>query len=255
MILCALLPLCTLPFVFCQVAYPAARVVSTPFCVGEKLTYEASWAGLPAGEAVIEVLRPIPWGQSKAMHFAMDVRTNARVDRLYRIRDRQDSYTDPAVGRSLAYTKKNTGKHPRDMRIEFDWNAMTATYVNAGKRKKPIAIQPGTVDPLALIFAIRTRELSVGQILEIPITDGKKCIVAKARVSGREQLFLNGKTIDTYVVLPDTERLLDAAERRSRADLKIWFSVDEKRLPVQIQSRLPVGSFFFKLTATQLTRK
>ena len=228
-----------------------AAAKEMPFGPGERLTYRAKWGVLPAGDSVIEVLPFETIAGVKSYHFVMKTNTNAQTDLVYKVRERQDSYTDEALSRTLRYTKKTTGEHPRDIVVTFDWKRMTATYASFNRPERPVAITPGTFDPLALFFVIRTHDLKPGKIIEIPVTDGKKFIVAKATVTGRETLAINGRSYDTYVVTPDIERLEKAFKKQSDPKLKIWFSADERRIPVKIQSRISVGSFVFELVSSR----
>ncbi len=218
-----------------------------PFKPGERLVYRAMWGFIPAGEAVIEVLPHTSVNGTRAHHFAMTTATNSRVDLFYRVRERQDSFTDPSLTRTLQYRKKSTGNHPRDVVVTYDWKNRTATYASFGNAEKPVEILPGSFDPLAIFFVIRTHRLEPGDVHEIPVTDGKKCINLKAAVAGREAVAIDGKVYDTHLVVPDMERLQGVVPRQDDPSLKIWFTADERQVPVKIQSKVPVGSFIFEL--------
>ncbi len=240
-VLCVLLPLCA------YAAQDVAAVKSPPFSAGEKLVYRAMWGFINAGDAVIEVHPDVLVDGVRARHFSMTTTTNSRVDLFYKIRERQDSYTDVPMTRTLQYRKKSTGAHPRDVIVTFDWKNRTATYASFGNAEKPVAILPGSFDPLALFFVIRMHRLKTGDEIEIPITDGKKCIAVKATVEARETLAIDGKIYDTFPVIPDMERLEGVVGKKGDPSLKIWFSADERMLPVKIQSKVVVGSFTFEL--------
>ena len=225
----------------------AAKVL--PFRQGERMVYRAMWGVITAGEAVIEVLPTVTVDGVKARHFAMTTTTNSGVDVFYKIRERQDSYTDIPMTRTLQYRKKSTGNHPRDVVVAFDWNNRTATYTSFGNAEKPVEILPGSFDPLSLFFAIRTHRLKPGDVIEIPITDGKKSIAIQATVAGRETLTIDGKVYDTCLVIPDMERLQGVVPQKGDPSLKIWFTADERQIPVNIQSKLAVGIFVFELVS------
>jgi len=238
--------LCSL-FVLMGYRESIAAVKALPFRSGERMVYRAMWGGIPAGEAVIEVLPAVTIDGARTHHFAMTMTTNSRVEMFYKLRERQDSYTDIPLTRTLQYRKKSAGNHPRDVVVTYDWNNRTATYASFGNAEKPVEILPGSFDPLALFFVIRTHRLNPGEVIEIPITDGKKCIAVRATVAGRETLTIDGKVYDTYLVIPDMERLQGVVSRKGEPSLKIWFSADEEQVPVRIQSKVAVGSFIFEL--------
>lgn len=224
-----------------------AATRALPFRQGERLVYRAMWGVIPAGEAVIEVLPDTTVDGVRARHFAMTTTTNSGVDLFYRIRERQDSFPDIAMTRTLQYRKKSTGNHPRDVIVTYDWKQRTATYASFGNAEKPVEILPGSFDPLAIFFVIRMHRLKPGDVYEIPVTDGKKCIAVKAAVTGRETVTIDGKVYDTHLVVPDMERLQGVVPRQDDPTLKIWFSADERQVPVKIQSKVAVGSFVFEL--------
>jgi hypothetical protein len=97
------------------------------------------------------------------------------------------------------------------------------------------------------LFVIRLHTLKEGEGLEIPVTDGKKLIATNARVDRREKVVIDGKPYDTYLVIPEMERLDKVFEKEREPDMKIWFTADEKKLPVKIQTKVAVGSFVFEL--------
>jgi len=216
---------------------------------GERLVYRAKWFFLPAGEAVIEVLPDASFNGQPAHHFVMSTSTNSQIDFFYKIRERQESFTDRQVTRTLRYRKTSTGDYPRDSVVFFDWTRMTATYTNFGQPEKPVTIQPGTFDPLSLIFAIRMYRLIPGDVLEIPVTDGKRVINVKAIVASRETVTINHDVYDTLLVIPDMSRMEGIVSSRGTTSLKIWFTTDERHLPVKIQTRIAVGSFVFELVS------
>ncbi|MCX5834621.1 MAG: DUF3108 domain-containing protein [Deltaproteobacteria bacterium] len=224
-----------------------AATQEVPFRPGEKFIYRASWGMITAGDAAIEVLPFRTYNGVRTYHFMMETRTNAALDLIYKIRERQDSYPDIHMSRTLHYSKKSTGEHPRDVVVTFDWAKMTATYTSFGQAEKPVSIKAGTFDPLSLFFVIRLHKLKEGDVLEIPVTDGKKLIATKARVDRREKLVIDGKSYDTYLVIPVMERLDKVFGKEREPDMKIWYTADEKKLPVKIQTKVAVGSFVFEL--------
>lgn len=216
-----------------------------PFQEGERLVYKARWGRVPAGEAVLETLPAATVQGQTSHHFAMTARSSPRVDAIYSVRERQDSYTNLDLGRSLLYEKRSTGSSPRDEVIRFDWRNLTATSVKSGKPQEPVAILPGTLDPLAVIFSIRMRRLQVGDVLEIPLTDGKKCVELRASVTGVEKVTVGDQTYLAHVVEPDMDSLSGLWMKGRQ--VKLWYTADERQIPVRMQSRLPIGSFVLEL--------
>jgi hypothetical protein len=215
---------------------------------GERLVYSAKWFFFPAGEAEIEVLPDASFNGKPARHFVMSTSTNSLIDYFYKIRERRESFTDRRVTRALQYREKSTGDYPRDVVVLFDWTRKTATYTNYGEPRKSVTIPPGTFDSLSLIFAIRNYRLIPGDVIEIPVTDGTNVINAKAIVASRDKVTIHDAVYDTLLVVADMSRLEGVVSGGS--SLKIWFTADERHVPVKIQTRIAVGSFVFELVST-----
>jgi hypothetical protein len=231
----------------------AAAGEAFPFRPGEKLTYRAQWGVIPAGEVTIEVL-PIEFVQgTRAYHFRMVTKTNEAVDLVYKVRERQDSYISADMIHSILYTKKAEGKYPRDIVITFDWNKLEATRSNFGEKMAPIHIPSGSFDPLALFFVIRLQDLKKNPVLEIPITEGDRNIRVRAMVEQRETIVIEGKSYDTFKVTPDMALLEEenVVKKSDEPQLEIWFTADDKRIPVKIQSKVKIGYFNFQLVSVE----
>lgn len=219
-----------------------------PFHQGEKLTFGVQWGFLPAGEATLEVLPADIINGVPSFHFAMITKTNKYIDLFYKIRERQDSYIDNRVTHSILYKKRSEGKHPRDVVVNFDWEKKEAVYSSFGEKMKPVSILPGSFDPLSFLYVIRLHDLGIGKVIEISVTDGKKCINVKAVVSKRETIILAGKQYETLLVEPDLETIGDIGKKSNGGNLQIWFTANERKIPVKMKSKVGIASFIFELT-------
>lgn len=221
-----------------------------PFNTRERFVYKAKWGGIEAGEAVIETL-PYEYVDGRPFfHFVMTTQTSGAVDRIYKIRERQDSYVDQNFTHSVQYEKRTMGKHPREVVVYFDWRLKNATYVNFGEPEKSVSIVPGTFDPLSMFYVIRKHDLQEGASIQIPITDGKKLISTRALVKSREKIVVNERTYDTYVIVPDFD--LRKAFEKDQPDMKIWLTADDRRIPVKIESKQKIGKVVLELVSAVL---
>lgn len=218
-----------------------------PFYPGERLTYRARWGVLPAGEVTLSVLPKETIDGVATYHFTMITKTNDAVDLLYKIRERQDSYIDTNITHSVLYKKKTESKHPRDIIVNFNWEKREASYANFGEKTAPIHIVPGTFDPLALFFILRLHDFKENSVIEIPVTDGNMNIGVKATVTKREIITIEEKKYDTFAVTPDMEKLENVVKKSDDPQLKIWFTADDKKIPVKIRSKVGIVSFNFEL--------
>jgi hypothetical protein len=220
-----------------------------PFHPGEKLTYEGTWGPIPAGEVILEVLPKEMIDGIETYHFAMTTKTNAAVDLFYKIRERQDSFVDSDMTHSILYKKRAENKHPRDVIVNFDWEKREATRINFGEKSPPIHILPGTFDPLALLFILRLQDLKENSVIEIPVTDGDTNYRVKATVGKRGNIEIQGDMHHAVEVTPDMERLQDVVRKSENPHLTVWYTADEKKIPLRIRSKVGIVSFVFELVS------
>ena len=220
-----------------------------PFSPGERLTMKVKWGFITAGEAVLEVLPPIDIQGVKLHHFALTVKTSPFIDVFYKVRDRIDSIVDADMTHSLVYKKKKDGDSKKDICVYFNWKKNKALYSNFGKKRKPIAILPGTFDPLAIFYAFRTINVINEKEVERPISDGKKCVLGKLNIIKTEKIRLSGKEYDAILVEPRLEHVEGIFERSDEATLKIWVTADKHHIPLRIKSSVIVGNFVGELVS------
>lgn len=231
-------------------AAPAEETGAPPFRAGEELVYRLKWLFIPAGEAALRVLPVERTGGKPAYHFLLTARSNAFIDPFYMVRDTVNAWADMAVSHSLGYEKhQREGRTHREVAVAFHWDLKQVVYSNFGRSRLPLPIRPGTLDPLSALYYIRGRELGVGDIIEKPVTDGKKCVIGRARVVGRETIRVAGKRYDTFRIEPELEHVGGVFEKSPNARILLWITADRYRIPVRISSRVAVGSFTGELVS------
>lgn len=221
----------------------AADSVSRPFVPGEKLTFDLTWGGIGAGEAVLQVLPQTTLDGVAAYHFIMTARSTKTIDRIFKIRDRLESYADLKMTHSLLYKQKiREGGYRKDRVITFDWDKNELSYVSDSKPPKQLSLMPGTFDPLAAFYFIRLQPLTTAKKVECPITDGKRNVMGRVKVVGRETIRVGSRTYATVVLEPVLEdiELFSASEN---AGIRIWITTDARKLPLRVESRVVFGFF------------
>ena len=233
-------------------AFCAEAGDALPFSPGEKLTFSLRWGIIPAGEATLEVHRPEFIGGERAHHFVLTARTNDFVDIFYKVRQRIDAYADLSMTRSLLYREVHTvHKTRRDAEIRFDWKKMKAQYVNFGKAEKAIPLAPGAFDPLSIFYYSRLFDPGQRRLLERPVTDGKKCVIGRATIVGRETVEIEDDTYDTFLVEPELKEVGGVFKKSRDAKIQIWVTADRRRYPVRIRSKVVIGSFTGDLVSVE----
>lgn len=227
-----------------------AAEIDFPFYPGEKLTFQLRWSLIPAGKAVLEVLPMETINGIKSYHFVMTAKTNSFVDVFYKFRTRIDAYTDIKMTHSILYKKKKSLRNKiKDVVVNFNWEKNKAIYSTSKKTRKPIDVLPGSFDPFSAFYYTRLFDPNKNSIIKRPVTDGKKCVIGKASVIKRETIKVAGKTYDTYLIEPDLEHVAGVFEKSKDATIQLWITADKRRIPVQIKSKVVVGSFVGELVS------
>ena len=224
------------------------------FKAGERLTFELKWTIIPAGEAVLEVLPLEHMAGRNAYHFVLTAKSNAFVDVFYMVRDRIDAWADTNLNQSLLYRKKqHEGDSRRDITVSFDWDEMTAQYINRGTNRreigKPIPITRGTFDPLSIFYWCRSVHLAVDKRIQRPVTDGKKHIMGVADIIRQEKVTVPAGTFDTFLLEPELAQVGGVFEKSPEASIQLWVTTDHRHLPVKLASKVVVGKFTGELTS------
>jgi len=223
-----------------------------PFKPGERLTYVLKWGFIPAGKAILEVQPMAEVGGQTVRHFILTARSNGFIDNFYKVRDRIDAYADPEMNHSVHFIKKQReGNHKRDVVVYFDWDLNQAQYENKGKKKDPIPIMPGSFDPLSAFYFTRLMEMKPGSKISQPITDGKKNVIGEARVVKRETIKVEGRSYDTFLIIPDLKHVGGVFKESKGAKIHIWVTADSRRIPVRLKSKVAVGSFVGELISVE----
>ena len=238
--------------VFANFSPVTAAEMKFPFQPGEKMHFVLKYGFIHAGEATLEVHDMDEMQGVEAYHFVLTARSNSFIDMFFKVRDRIDSYADAGMNHSLYYQKdQKEGKTRRFIRVNFDWDNYKSTYVNFDKEPKIISQIPGTFDPLSIFYYSRLLDYHNMQEFEHPVTDGKKNMMGILRVIGKETINVPAGTYDTLVLEPDLQKVEGVFSKEQRTKIKLWVTDDERRLLVQMKSKVKVGSFVAELVSVE----
>lgn len=229
------------------------QISDKPWAADEVLRFNVRWGVVPAAHATLEVHPLTDIDGRPARHFVMTAKTNSFADMFYRYRNHIDSFTDLGMTGSLLFRKQELERdRHRRQDVYFDWETLETRVVQNDAPREGTAIEAGTFDPLSIFYVFRTMPLEVGSELRVPVTDGKKLVSGIARVRAREEISINGRSFDCYLVEPDLQDLGGVFRKNPDAVLQIWVTADEARLPVRIRSKVVVGHFTAELDVDDL---
>lgn len=241
-----------LPFLLiasASAADPEARASShpLPFSEGERLVYDISWMGITGGEGVLEVKDTIMSRGVPAYVIEVVGRSVDWLGNLYPIEDRTFSYFDIKNRRSQKVVIKiSEGSYRKLKVIGFDQENHVATYKVDDDPPEEFEIEPDTQDAFSVLYAFRTMrdEIKVGEAVSLPLFDDKKQYRLKINILRKERVSLPQGMVDTIVVEP---KLKTEGVFRHRGKMTIWFTDDERLIPVIMSSKIFIGSIYATL--------
>jgi len=217
------------------------------FAIPERLEFELSYSGITAGRAVQEVMM-----DSSEIHIISTARSADWLRFFFPVDDRIESHlvsgTPPLfIGSPRLYQeRKHEGKTITNREARFDRQKMEVTTIDHRKNsEKTQAITKRTYDTLSSFFYFRTIPLQVGASYFIDIYDCNRLWNTEVKVLRREELVTPLGRFKTIVIHP----LLKSEGIFARTgDMFIWLTDDDRRIPVQMKSKVVVGSITATLT-------
>jgi len=212
----------------------------------EKFSYDVEWRLVTAGRT------ELTWEQgSGGFKGQLAVRSAGLVSRLFKVNDIYDASGSHDLCATETRLQAEEGGRKRDTVVQ--WKGTKSHYVERDLLKNQVALEkdldvpPCVHDVLAALAKLRTlRTLGPGQTATLPISDGKKFVMA--RVDGQERERVSTKLGQFQTIRYEAFLFNEVLFKRS-ARLLIWISDDARRIPVQVQvrMRIHIGNVTFQL--------
>lgn len=215
------------------------------FSMPERLEFEISYMGITAGRAVQEVTL-----EGTEVHIVSTARSADWLKVFFPVNDRIESVLisgapPSSIGVPRLYRERiHEGWTRFEKDAVFDHRKLEVTTRDLLKNSETTrSITTRTYDTLSSFFYFRSVPLQVGTSCYIEIFDCKKLWNTEVQVLRREVVKTPLGSFKTVVIKP----LLKSEGIFARTgDMYIWLTDDERRIPVQMKSKVRVGS----ITAT-----
>ncbi len=216
------------------------------FPYGETLRYEGQWRFWTAGVATLRI------DHSGAQnHVSATADSSGVVALLYRVQDRFNTYLDAKTlcsYKSMKHTEE--GSRLRETAVTYDYARSKAVLeernLKDGQQKNVENDIPGCVtDIVSGILYVASLPLQMGATYTFPLNDGGKTVTARAHVEAKEQIKTPAGTFETVRVGPEGD---SGALLKGKGRVWIWYSDDERHLPVQMRAKLFWGTLTVYLT-------
>ena len=216
-----------------------------PFKVGEHLTYTLQFNVIKMGRGYLSVEANDTISSIPSYHVKFQAKTSKFADNIYRVRDYIDIWLNASDLTTIKLVKQlNEGNYHKKYDTSIDYNKSIA-IVNTDTLKITGAVR----DPYSLLYYFRIIPLEIGQILDFTTLDNKKLTEFQVIIDGKETVKTPAGTFNCIIIKPFRE---GKTLLKNDGDMKIWFSDDELRLPVQIQIKLKFGSMLLQLKTINL---
>ncbi|MBT9333198.1 DUF3108 domain-containing protein [Acidipila sp. 4G-K13] len=218
------------------------------FPARQTLTYQVDWRVFPAGTVVMHLE-----GQGNEEHVTSTADTLGAINLIFRVVDRFQSSFDRQTGCSSGFSKQlQEGRRQVNSDLKFDYQQHKMiqnerNVVRGTSRHQEASIPSCVIDLLSAIFYPSSQALTVGQNFQVPVADGMRTIPVTMKMEGREQVHTPLGTYQTIRVQPTA----DAGVVKNRGNIWIWYTDDDRHIPVQMRARLFWGTITFQLTALE----
>jgi hypothetical protein len=205
----------------------------------ETFYYTIEWRLITAGKAKVEwAAAPQPGSGWQAN---LHLESIGLVSKFFKVEDDYSANLGQALCAQSSQINIHEGSRQRETKITFDSETRKASYLerdrvkNAVLASQEIDIPPCVHDVIGGLFFLRTLSLEPGQSTQVPVSDGKKSVMAKVEAQQREEVKTPSGTHKTirYEVY-----LFNNVLYRRPAHLNVWLTDDRRKLPVQIRVRM-----------------
>jgi hypothetical protein len=206
----------------------------------ENLSYDIYWLGIYVGNAVIEAVN-----DKGTLRITSRINSTPFISTFYTVEDYAESLIRD--GRSIHFRiKQREGRYKSDKETIFDVSNKKVIYFDYLKnKKKEYDIDSVIWDVISGFYYLRTLPLVIGKVIYIDIFDSNKLLKAEVSVLRKEKVKVSGiGEVATVVVKPD---LKSEGLFHRKGDIFIWFTDDEKRIPVKVETKVPIGKVVAEL--------
>ena len=216
----------------------------SPYHVGERLTYNVSFSNFPdAAHVEVEVM-------SRGMHFGREaiqlrahVETNGVINvALFAINNDYVTYVDPATG--LPFRSEESARDAiKSADSVQDFNQPAGNEAIPPKQKG----FPGTYDFISAFYRARALPLAQGGVYDFTVRGQGIDYQAELKVVGHDLIRTNVGSFSAIV----TEVKVSGSPLKN---LKMYFSDDERHVPVLISARVRSGDLTAELAGSEMIK-
>ena len=211
------------------------RVVafSTPFGVGERLSYNVNFSFLHVGSGEMSVVALDTVSAHPVWHAVLALRGGMA---FFRVNDSTSSWFDTVSFSSRRFTQRlREGRYHADR--DFNIDPERRVYTAKGGAEKPSVVDP--LDDVSFVYFLRTLSLTPGNSYTFHRyfqPEGNPVVIHVIR---REQISVPAGTFNALLIEP---RITARGVFSENGRAQLWLSDDSARVLLQLKSKLSFGS-------------
>ena len=238
-----------------------------PFSIGERLVYSVKWdppwylfflPSMEAGEATLHLAGETEYKDKKALRIVFRARSSGRLMRLTKmnIEDEFVFLSEPETFCSLNVSQKiREGKRKRQIDVDYlrDTNQLHIRVLDESIDPPQIQkdeikdnIPPCVQDPFSALYLFRKAELRKEHSQAFVIGNDDKFKEVEARVEKQDRLDTAFGTLAAWNVQTSA---LKGGLFKAGGQFRIWFSADERKLPIQFEANVGIGRVLGRLVS------
>ena len=209
--------------------------------VGEKLVYQASFSGIYAADASLEVIERTVVENDSVYHIRFIAKSRGAFNYIFPINDEINLWIDTKTFLPIKIDEQiNEGNFKRSQIIFFDRNDNVALVNN-----DTLSIKDNTQSPYSLFYFFRTKNFQSYRNQKISLIQNNKTVLLNLKIKENEIVNVPAGKYTCTTVSPVRE---DHKKFKNKAELDIMFSEGVKRHPVKIRLKLKYGYLILKLS-------
>jgi Protein of unknown function (DUF3108) len=243
-----------IPFLALALAVPApgqqAAALAPPrpgysFPQKQTLTYLVDWRVFSVATATVHFE-----ADGNRERLTTTAETSGAINMLFHLSDHFQTTFDREKGCTYEFDKQTVeGRRQTNstLRLDYSQNKSILDEKNLvnGQTKHVETPVPGCLtDLLTGMFYTASQPLEVGKSFVVPVADAQRTVPVTMKVEGREEIKTTLGTFKTIRVQPTA----DAGVVKNRGNIWIWYTDDDRHLPVQMRARSFWGTITFRLS-------
>lgn len=237
----------TLPSAPASTALPASRP-GYRLPNNQTYFYQADWRFLTAGTATLHMDQA-----DREERITGTADATGAIALIYHVHDRFESFFEPESYCSLSLAKQTEEGFRRvNTNIRFDYinhkSILEEKNLKNNQSKQQANDIPSCVtDVLSAIYYVGSLPLAPNASYSFPLNDGGRTALVNAQVEGKEEVKTPAGSFQTIRVQPSS----DTGTLKSKGKIWVWYSDDERRIPVQMRARMFWGTLNVQLARVE----